>query len=111
MIPKNPPSRKKANNPSAASGMRGSEHNQYRDGTLGGITTGELIQFRVAFKPTSSIQKPQETEDFAGNPVVYKLPEGSRHDPCIAIRAAVVVESMAALVLADAWLMSCCSKI
>lgn len=73
-------------------------------GILGGISTGEPIVCRVAFKPTSSTKKLQETVDLNGNPAILKLPEGSRHDPCVAIRGAVVVESMLALVLADAFL-------
>lgn len=99
-----------------AARMRGTEHNDtyicegeevlvktnHAGGTLGGITTGMPLIVRVAFKPTSSIQKPQETVDVEGHPAILKLPAGSRHDPCVAIRAVPVVEAMAALVIADA---------
>lgn len=80
-------------------------------GTLGGISTGAPLIFRVAFKPASSIYKPQETLSLQKEESVFRLPEGSRHDPCVAIRAVPVVESMAALVLADALLMNRVSKL
>lgn len=90
-----------------ASKMKGSLHNQVASGgTLGGISDGTLLVFRVAFKPTSSIAIPQETTTLTGEKAVLMLPKGSRHDPCVALRAAPVVESMCALVLADALLMN-----
>lgn len=105
--------------------MRGSEHNDIFDlekgevvtqtnhagGILGGISTGMPLVFRVAFKPTSSILKPQETLTTTQEKALFELPEGSRHDPCVAIRAVPVVEAMAALVLADALLMNRLSRI
>ncbi|HLB59145.1 MAG TPA: chorismate synthase [Bdellovibrionota bacterium] len=95
-----------------AAEMKGSEHNAQfgREGILGGISSGAPIAFRVAFKPTSSIKKAQETTDLEGNAAMLQLPEGSRHDPCVALRAPVIVESMAALVLADALLMQRLSR-
>ena len=94
-----------------AAQMKGSEHNDGFDekgpssnlagGTLGGISTGEDLICRVAFKPTSSIKKEQKTTTISGQPVQFSLPAGHRHDPCVALRAAPVVKSMAALVLAD----------
>jgi len=75
-------------------------------GTLGGITTGMPLFGQVAFKPASSIQKKQQTTDITGNPASFQLPEGSRHDPCVAIRAVPVVDAMCALVIADALLMN-----
>jgi chorismate synthase len=98
----------------AGTRMRGSEHNdlfiqkQGRLGTVsnrsggiqGGISNGEPVIFRVAFKPPATIGKPQETADLDGNPAV--LQAKGRHDPCIVPRAVPVVESMAALVLMDA---------
>lgn len=95
----------------AAATMRGSDHNALQEGILGGITTGNPITGRVAFKPTSSIAKPQESTTLEGKPVTFTLPEGSRHDPCLAVRAVPVVEAMAALVLADALLKQRCAKL
>jgi chorismate synthase len=93
--------------------MRGSLHNDLfvskkgRLGTLtnrsggvqGGITNGEPIVFCVAFKPPASIGQAQQTVAFDGTPVT--LEAGGRHDPCVVPRAVPIVESMAALVLAD----------
>lgn len=71
-------------------------------GLLGGITTGEDLMLRVAFKPTSSIGQPQQTVTRSGQPTSFTL-EG-RHDPCVALRAVPVVAAMAALTLADLYL-------
>ncbi len=72
-------------------------------GTAGGIATGQPIVVRMALKPTSSILTPVETitRDGAATEIVTK----GRHDPCVGIRAAPVMEAMVALVLADAKLM------
>lgn len=105
--------------------MQGSEHNDrflndkdviqtetnYAGGTLGGISTGMPIIGRVAFKPTSSIMKPQKTLTTSGDQASFQLPAGSRHDPCVAIRAVPIVEAMAALVLVDALLLNRCVKL
>lgn len=105
--------------------MLGSEHNDlftresgevgtktnYAGGTLGGISTHMPIVGRVVFKPTSSIMKMQETVTTLGEQAKFQLPAGSRHDPCIAIRAVPIVEAMAALVLVDALLLNRCVKI
>lgn len=99
----------------AACSMKGSSHNDLLDrdgkytsnhagGMLGGISTGMPIIFEAAFKPTSSIQKPQETLTTSGEQAFFQLPPGSRHDPCVALRAVPVVEAMTALVLIDALL-------
>ena len=93
--------------------MRGSAHNdlfikkENRLGTLtnhsggvqGGISNGEAIVFRVAFKPTATIGLPQNTVDFDGSDVT--LAAKGRHDPCVVPRAVPIVEAMAALVLGD----------
>ncbi len=71
-------------------------------GIQGGISNGESIFLRVAFKPTATIHKEQETIDEEGQPRL--LAATGRHDPCVLPRAAVIVEAMAALVLADHWL-------
>ena len=73
-------------------------------GVLGGISTGNTLYGSVAFKPTSSIELPQTSLTLDGQEAVFQLPEGSRHDPCLAIRGVPVVEAMCWVVLADAWL-------
>jgi chorismate synthase len=97
----------------AGSRMRGSEHNDafikkgarlgtatnYSGGVQGGISNGEPIVFKVAFKPPATISLPQKTVDFEGNDTV--LEARGRHDPCVVPRAVPIVESMAALVLVD----------
>ena len=71
-------------------------------GILGGISSGQDIVVRVGFKPTSSILTPKNTIDKDGNEtdIITK----GRHDPCVGIRGAPVVEAMMACVLADHWL-------
>ncbi len=97
-----------------AARMKGSEHNDPlilkngkisylkndHGGVIGGITTGEPVVVRVAFKPTASISKPQRTVDLDDMKETEIRVKG-RHDPCIVPRAVVVVESMLAFVLAD----------
>jgi chorismate synthase len=72
-------------------------------GTAGGISTGQPIVVRMALKPTSSILTPVETINQAGE--ATEIMTKGRHDPCVGIRAAPVMEAMVALVLADAKLM------
>jgi chorismate synthase len=71
-------------------------------GVLGGISTGQAVTARVAFKPTSSILTPRQSIDDHGNNL--ELRTKGRHDPCVGIRGAPVVEAMTACVLADAFL-------
>lgn len=93
--------------------LTGSRHNdafEIRDGKIrtatnrsggvqGGISNGEEINFRVAFKPTPTVAKAQKTVTTAGEPC--KVVGHGRHDPCVLPRAVPIVEAMAALVLAD----------
>ncbi len=72
-------------------------------GIAGGISTGQPVVVRVAFKPTSSILTPVETVTSSGE--ATDIVTKGRHDPCVGIRGAPVVEAMMALVLADAKLM------
>lgn len=97
-------------------GMTGSEHNDEiiakngkiitktnnSGGIVGGITNGMDIVFRVAFKPTATISQKQSTVTSDGKNTTIQM--GGRHDPCVLPRAVPIVESMAALVLADEWM-------
>jgi chorismate synthase len=97
----------------AGTRLRGSTHNDrfiHQGGRLrtatnrsggiqGGISNGEPVVFRVAFKPTATISRAQATSDYEGNEILLEV--RGRHDPCVLPRAVPVVESMAALVLAD----------
>ncbi len=101
-------------------GMRGSEvndcfirHDQtittatnHSGGIQGGISNGEDIYFRVAFKPVATLLRPQETVDLEGNPTTLNV--HGRHDPCVLPRAVPIVESMAAIVILDNYLSTKC---
>ena len=78
---------------------KGSENNLRSIGISGGISTGDDIVFRVAFKPVSTIRKKQMARTASGEQV--ELEAAGRHDPCVLPRAVPIVEAMAALVLAD----------
>lgn len=100
--------------------LRGSQHNDrfvqkegrlgtitnYSGGVQGGISNGEPVVFRVAIKPVATIGLAQETVALDGKPVT--LEAKGRHDPCVLPRAVPIIESMAALVLADAALQQEC---
>lgn len=95
--------------------MKGSEHNDLYnpDGTTktnlsggiqGGISNGMDIYFRVAFKPVATIMQKQESLDNQGN--ITEMQGKGRHDPCVVPRAVPIVEAMAAIVLADFYLLN-----
>lgn len=75
-------------------------------GILAGISSGMPIIGRVAFKPSPTIGKLQNSLDLDGNKKILKYPDSIRRDICVAIRAVAVVEAMCALTLADSWLLS-----
>lgn len=96
--------------------MRGSQHNDEfvkensvtrlrsnnAGGTLGGITTGEDIYFRVAIKPVSTISKMQKTVTRNGEEITFEAK--GRHDPCVLPRAVPIVDAMTAIVIMDHYL-------
>lgn len=98
--------------------LKGSEHNDsftkdgektstttnHSGGVQGGISNGQDIYFKVAFKPVATIMKPQESINNAGEAITVK--GKGRHDPCVVPRAVPIVEAMAALVIADFLLLS-----
>ena len=71
-------------------------------GIQGGISNGQDIYFRVAFKPVATLLRDQQTVDKQGQPVTFKAQ--GRHDPCVLPRAVPVVEAMAAMVILDSYL-------
>jgi chorismate synthase len=104
----------------AGTRLKGSLHNDIfnEDGTTqtnnsggvqGGISNGADIYFNVAFKPVATIMQSQRTIDSEGNSV--EMEGKGRHDPCVVPRAVPIVEAMAALVMADFWLLNRLSKI
>lgn len=100
-----------------AAGMKGSQHNDQivesggkmaflsnnSGGIIGGISSGQDILFRLAFKPAASISVKQKTVNKANENVELEL--SGRHDPCVVPRAVPIVEAMAKLVLADFYLL------
>lgn len=106
-----------------AAGMRGSECNDefmfdgkhirtktnYSGGVQGGITNGEDIVFKVAFKPIPSVMYPQQTVDIQGNATTIEIQ--GRHDVCVVPRVVPMVEAMAAMVTLDFILLKKCNKI
>lgn len=106
-----------------AAGMRGSECNDeftfdgkqirtktnHSGGVQGGITNGEDIVFKVAFKPIPSVMLPQQTVDIQGNTATIEIQ--GRHDVCVVPRVVPMVEAMAAMVTLDFILLKKCNKI
>ncbi len=97
--------------------LRGSQHNDefylddqqnvhtktnYAGGTLGGISSGETVYFRVAIKPVSTISKQQETVTTEGETI--QLEATGRHDPCVLPRVIPIIDAMGALVIMDHYL-------
>jgi chorismate synthase len=92
----------------AVAARRGSENNDpirhagyqanSHGGLLGGITTGMPLTFRVAFKPTSTLAKPQQSVRKNLEEIDFQLQKG-RHDPCVGVRAGVTLESRVAIEL------------
>jgi len=103
--------------------MKGSEHNDlfemkdgrpttktnHSGGIQGGISNGQDIYFNVAFKPVATIMQDQESIDIHGNSATVS--GKGRHDPCVVPRAVPIVEAMAALVIADFYLLNKSSKL
>ena len=100
--------------------LKGSEHNDifssdnstitnYSGGIQGGISNGMDIYFNVAFKPVATIMQKQKTIDGNNKEIIMK--GKGRHDPCVLPRAVPIVESMAALVIADYLLLSRLNKL
>ncbi len=103
--------------------LKGSQHNDeflvedgavrtktnYSGGIQGGISNGEDIYFNVAFKPVATIMQDQDSVDTEGNSVVVS--GKGRHDPCVVPRAVPIVEAMAALVIADFYLIARTNKL
>lgn len=98
-----------------AASMRGSEHNDVFDdtgnmvknnsgGIIGGISNGQVIDFRVAFKPVASVSVEQMMANKTGGASIKRVT--GRHDPCVVPRAVPIVEAMSYLVLADFYLLS-----
>lgn len=78
-------------------------------GIQGGISNGNDIDFRVAFKPVATLLKDVETVTDNGNPTTLRAK--GRHDPCVVARAVPVVEAMAAMTILDAWLLNQTTRI
>jgi chorismate synthase len=94
------------NDPIRAPGYVSNSHG----GLIGGITTGMPLVFRVGFKPTSTINKPQQSVRKNLSEIDFELEKG-RHDPCVGVRAGVTVESRLAIELLNAALMHSARKV
>ena len=92
----------KHNDPFYNAGGRIRTRTNNSGGIQGGISNGEPIVVRVAFKPTATISQAQQTVTRDGEATTLKAQ--GRHDPCVLPRAVPIVEAMVCLVLADHWL-------
>ena len=88
------------NDPIRRSGYQSNSHG----GLLGGVTTGMPLVCKVGFKPTSTINKPQQSVQKNLEEIEFTLEQG-RHDPCVGVRAGVTLESRLAIELLNAVLM------
>lgn len=104
----------------AGTRLKGSQHNDlfnedgstktnHSGGVQGGISNGEDIYFKVGFKPVATIMQKQEALNSSGD--LVEMQGKGRHDPCVVPRAVPIVEAMAALVLADAYLLNKLAKL
>ena len=103
--------------------MRGSQHNDIFEnkegivttktnnsgGIQGGISNGQVVNFRVAFKPVATIMQKQDSVNEKGENV--ELDFKGRHDPCVVPRAVPIVDAMAAITIFDFWLLNKLSKV
>ena len=94
---------------SPTSGASLSTATNHSGGIQGGISNGQDICFRVAFKPVATLLREQQTVDIHGNETVLKAK--GRHDPCVLPRAVPIVESMAAMVILNHYLLQKTTKI
>lgn len=94
------------NDPIRSSGYQSNTHG----GLIGGITTGMPLVFRVGFKPTSTIAKPQQSVRKDLSEIDFNLKKG-RHDPCVGVRAGVTLESRVAIELMNALLMHAAAQV
>lgn len=104
----------------AGTRLKGSQHNDlfnedgstqtnHSGGVQGGISNGADIYFNVGFKPVATIMQKQDALNTSGE--IVEMQGKGRHDPCVVPRAVPIVEAMAALVIADAWLLNKLAKL
>jgi chorismate synthase len=79
-------------------------HTNHSGGIQGGISNGQDIYFKVAFKPVATLLMEQQTVDIDGNDTMVKAK--GRHDPCVLPRAVPIVEAMAAMTILDYYLIN-----
>ncbi|KAA6351914.1 Chorismate synthase [termite gut metagenome] len=94
--------------PASADSKKFKTKTNHSGGVQGGISNGEDIYFRVAFKPVATLLQPQPTIDKDGNETLLQVK--GRHDPCVLPRAVPIVEAMAAMTVLDFWLLASSHK-